>query len=151
MMALEQNPAYEPVAFFYIKKIGADNEMKINRDQINSSLSSSNFPLAQLKKKNLSIYSIALSLLSIVISIFINIRIAQEYLRVDGKTRGLFSLNEMLTFGYQYYVALLGVTSLILSLLSLRSNARSKQKYAAIMLSIFALIVVFIRIWKLFI
>lgn len=103
------------------------------------------------KKENLLICSIALSLLSIVITIFINIKIAKEYLRAVGKTRGLFGFIELLSFGYQYYVALLGTISLILALISLRRNARRGQKYAAIMLSIFALIIVFARIWKLFI
>ena len=103
------------------------------------------------KKENLLKCSIALSLVSIVITIFINIEIARTYSRADGKTRALFGINELLQFGYQYYVALLGTTSLILSLLSLRSNARNKQKYAVITFSIFALIIVFIRIWRLFI
>jgi hypothetical protein len=107
--------------------------------------------MTQMKERNLLVYSIALSMLSIVITIFINIEIANEYSRSHGKTRALFGMNEMLQFGYQYYVALLGATSLILSLLSLRSNVKKEQKYAAIALSLFSLTVVFIRIWRLFI
>ena len=102
-------------------------------------------------KKYLLVYSIVLSLLSIAITIFINIEIAKEYLRADGKTRALFGFNELLQFGYQYYVAILGIISFILVLVSLRSDGKRGQKYGAIVLSIFAVVIVFARIWRIFI
>jgi len=103
------------------------------------------------KKEKLLICSIILSLLSIVTTTIINIEIAKEYIRVDGKTRALFGIKELYQFGYQYYVAFPGAISLILSLLSLRTNGRRGQKYGAIVLGIIALILVFGRVWRLFI
>jgi hypothetical protein len=103
------------------------------------------------KKEKLLISSIALSLLSIAMTIIINIKIAKEYLRVDGKTKALFGIKELYQFGYQYYIALLGTISLILSLLSLGNDSMRVQKYAVILLGLFALIIVFVRVWRLFI
>lgn len=103
------------------------------------------------KKEKLLLFSVLLSLLSIIITTLINIAIAKTYLRVDGKTRALFGITELLQFGYQYYVALPGIVSLILALVCLKSNSHYGKKYTAIILSMFALIIVFARIWRLFI
>ena len=97
------------------------------------------------------LFSIALSLLSIIITIFINIIIADEYRHVDGKTKALFGIKELIQFGFQYYVALLGVIALILSIMSFRSNIKRGIKYTSVALSIIALMVVFARIWRFFI
>lgn len=53
-------------------------------------------------KINRYIVSIALSLISIAITIIINLKIANAYLESDGKTKALFGLIEFLQFGYQY-------------------------------------------------
>ncbi|HNP24739.1 MAG TPA: hypothetical protein PKM63_22065 [Panacibacter sp.] len=92
--------------------------------------------------------SIAISIISILITIAINIQIAKEYLRVDGKTRALFGIKELLQFGFQYYVAILGITALIIGVIA---KDKSKSTPFAISLSVFAIILVFMRIWELFI
>jgi len=65
----------------------------------------------QLKKSRYLKISISLSLISISLSVFINIQLAREYSISDGKTRALFGIKELLQFGYQYYVCILGVES----------------------------------------
>lgn len=105
----------------------------------------------QKTKKECLIFSILLSFISISVTVFINIQIAKEYLRVDGKTKALFGIKELLQFGYQYYVVILGLLSLIFAILSFKSNAQRSRLFAATLLSIFSITIVFLRIWRLFI
>jgi len=75
---------------------------------------------------------------------------ARQYLKSDGKTRALFGFNELLQFGYQYYVCIPGVISLIIAILGVKGDSHLSKKSFAIFLSLFALLVVFARIWRLF-
>ena len=104
----------------------------------------------QKKIKYLGI-SILLSVISIAISIFINTQIAKVYLRSSGKNKALFGLTELTRFGYQYYIALLGIVSLIFAILSIKKNAQGIKKITAVLLSLLAMGIVFARIWRLFI
>lgn len=103
-----------------------------------------------MKNKYLKV-SISLSIISMAISIFINIQITKEYLRSDGKTRALFGIKEYLEFGYQYYVCILGLIALIMAILSIKGDGRNGLKRSAILLSVLALVTVFVRIWRLFV
>jgi len=105
----------------------------------------------QKTKNNYLIFSILLSFISISVTTFINIQMAKEYLRVDGKTKALFGIKELLQFGYQYYVVILGLLSLIFAILSFKSNTQRSKLFAATLLSIFSITIVFLRIWRLFI
>ena len=107
--------------------------------------------MIQAKKSNYLRVSISLSLISILLSLLINISIANEYLRVDGKTRALFGIKELYQFGYQYYVVILGIVSLTIAILCIRGNSQRGKVLTAILLSLFALVVVFARIWRLFV
>jgi len=104
-----------------------------------------------LKKSIYLKISTILSIISIFLSIFINIQIAREYLKSDGKTRALFGIKEALQFGYQYYVCILGVISLIVAILGIKGNSKRRKVLSAILLSVFALILVFVRLWRLFV
>jgi hypothetical protein len=104
-----------------------------------------------LKKSRLLNTSILLSILSISLSVFINIQIAREYVRVDGKTRALFGLVEVLQFGYQYYLCIAGVIALVVAILAIKGGGQRKKILFAILLSLFAIVVVFVRLWKLFV
>lgn len=105
----------------------------------------------QLKKFRLQQISISLSFVSIFMTVGINYLIAAEYVRVDGKTQALFGIKELLQFGYQYYVLLLGIGSLGLGIWSIQSNNTTNQKIATILLSLLAITIIFARIWRLFI
>ena len=86
-----------------------------------------------------------------VITIYINIQIAQRYINTTGKTKALFGLTELLTFGYQYYIAVIGIISFILSILSLKVNGQRNKMRMAVLLSIVAIAMVFLKTWGLFI
>lgn len=95
--------------------------------------------------------SILLSLLSIAVILFINYQITKEYLRVNGKTRALFGIKEILQFGYQYCVAVAGIVALGFAILSPTKEFSSTKKWMTILLSILSIALVFLRIWRLFI
>jgi len=107
--------------------------------------------MIQLKKNKYPEVSILLSIISIAASVFINIQIAKQYLRSVGKNRALFGLYELLQFGYQYYVAILGFIALVMAILGIKGDNRRSLKLSAILLSVLALMAVFVRIWRLFV
>ena len=97
--------------------------------------------------KNKLIYiSIIISIISIIITTAINIRIANEYLRVDGKTKALFGLKEIFQFSYQYYVCLLGLAAMIFAM---KANNRKVSKIMTLLLAISTIVLVFVRFWRL--
>jgi hypothetical protein len=96
-------------------------------------------------------YSLLLSLASIITTLCINYQIAKEYLRVDGKTQALFSIKELLQFGYQYWVAIAGLVALILGIIGTVKSTSTAFKWAAILLSLLSIALVFVRIWRVFI
>jgi hypothetical protein len=95
--------------------------------------------------------SIALSFASMVVTIIINIQIAKQYLKSDGKTRGLFGINELLQFGYQYYLVLLGVASFVFALLGIGKSLQKRKILIAALLSLISIVTVFLRIWRIII
>ena len=97
--------------------------------------------------KNKSIYiSIIISIISIIITTIINIQIANEYLRVDGKTKALFGIKEIFQFSYQYYVCILGVAAIIFAVIS---KNKAGLKTIIILLAISTIVFVFVRLWRL--
>ena len=100
-----------------------------------------------LKNKFINI-SIIISILSIIITTAINIQIANEYLRVDGKTKALFGIKEVFQFSYQYYVSILGVAALIFAIIA---NVKFSSKSITILFAVSSIVLVFVRIWRIFI
>ena len=100
-------------------------------------------------KSKLVPLSFSLTLVSVFLTLLINKWIADRYLIADGKTRALFGITELLSFGYQYYVAILGILSVILA----SSGIYHKQNRAilALLLGAGAILLVFVRIWRLYI
>jgi hypothetical protein len=105
-------------------------------------------PTNYLPQSKTSKASMAISIISIIITIAINICIAKEYLRVDGKTKALFGIKELFQFGFQYYVVVFGITALILGVIA---KDKRKLKLLVISISLFAILLVFIRLWKIFV
>jgi hypothetical protein len=95
--------------------------------------------------------SILLSIISIAATLLINWEIAKKYLRSDGKTRALFGITELYQFGYQYYLVILGIISLILVIFSKKEKDKRIKMGTALLLSLLAIAIVFIRIWRLFV
>ena len=99
-------------------------------------------------KKHLIKFSFILSFISLAATFLINIQIAKHYLTTVGKTRALFSLIEMVRYGYQYYVVVLGLLALISALFAI---APANKKIITIALAILSIAFVFARVWRLFI
>ena len=108
-----------------------------------------------VEKQNKSKYylpaSILISVISILTTIYINYQIADRYLRARGKTRALYGLTELLSFGYQYYVVLLGILSFILAAMTINKGEKKNKIISALLLSLLAISIVFARIWRVFI
>ncbi len=107
--------------------------------------------MIRVRKINFIKISILLSIISISISHLINYQIAKDYLGVDGKTKALFGIKELLQFGYQYYVLGLGLISLTLAILSINYVNPKSQILTALLLSVIAIVIIFARIWRLFV
>ena len=95
--------------------------------------------------------SICISLISILATLFINYRIAKEYLRVDGETQALFGIKELYQFGYQYYIVFLGLISFLLMILSKKELNQRGKRIAGIFFSLFAIAIIFLRVWRLYV
>jgi hypothetical protein len=100
----------------------------------------------QNKQNKFLTISIVISLLSIASTLVINYFIAKEYLRSDGKTKALFGIKELYQFGYQYYIVALGFIAMIFILPVIK--CRHPLKWKAIFLNVIAIIIVFVRIWR---
>lgn len=87
-------------------------------------------------------------MISILISLQINFEIAKRYDSADGKTRALFGITELLQFGFQYYVTIIGLVSLIFAILNFRTKTNTRKTIAAVLFSLLAIAVVFARIWR---
>ena len=102
------------------------------------------------KENNYFIISILFSLISIFITLFINYQIAEQYLKSDNKTKAIF-LPELLMFPYQDFVIILGMISFVFSVILIKNKDKTNKNLIALLLSLFAIMIVFIRIWKIFV
>jgi hypothetical protein len=99
-----------------------------------------------MKGKPLLQLSFILSLVSIAITVLINHKIAEAYNETDGKGKLLFGIIERLRFGYQYWACVISISAFLLAALS--KSQGSKIKLGAIALSLFAITIIFLRIWR---
>jgi len=104
-----------------------------------------------MKKNKFSILSIILSITCVIAVIIVNLKIANQYLLSDGKTKALFGLKELTTFFYQYYFVILGIISLIFGLIGIKKKELKSLYIIALSLSVLSIIFVFIRLWRLMI
>ncbi len=104
-----------------------------------------------MKKNKFSILSIILSITCVIAVIIVNLKIANQYLLSDEKTKALFGLKELTTFFYQYYFVILGIISLIFGLIGTKKKELKSLYIIALSLSVLSIIFVFIRLWRLMI
>ena len=97
-----------------------------------------------MKNKSFLI-SIIISVFSIIITLVINIKIANEYAQSDGKTKALFGLREFLQFSYQYYVCTLGLTAIFFSF---KAGYKSARNIFSLLLAICSIVFVFVGLWR---
>jgi len=95
-----------------------------------------------------SLISIMLSLTGIVILWKINMDIAHVYEMSGERTRAVFSLIE-LSFFYRYFAGIFGFLALVLSVMAYIKGEKKVWVRVALIASSFALLVTFVKIWKL--
>lgn len=104
-----------------------------------------------MKKNLLSIASIFLNFVNILVILNINHDIALRYQSSDAKTQALFGIIELLSYSYKYYFLIISLFSIVLLILSLRRNENKLIIGFAFGLSIFSILVIVLRIWRLMI
>lgn len=95
-----------------------------------------------------SLVAIIISLIGIAILVRINFTIARIYCLAGGKTQGMFGLLE-LGFFYKYYIALFGIIAIALSIIALNKGEKRIWVIPALTTSSLALLLTFLKIWKL--
>jgi len=96
-----------------------------------------------------SFWSIIFGTLSIIGNAILNYKLYSLYIKASGKTQALFGIIELSHLHYKIYIFIAGLIALIFSLIALkRKETRSSL---LILLSTISLLLVFIRIWHLFI
>jgi hypothetical protein len=96
-------------------------------------------------------FSIGLSILSLISILYVDNEIATRYNQADGKTKALFGIMELLQFNYKYFIL---IPATISALLTFRIFKLSEYKiWDAIsgMVSLIAIIGVLTSSWKLLI
>ncbi|MCX8531971.1 hypothetical protein [Chryseobacterium luquanense] len=97
-----------------------------------------------------SVISILLSLITILLSIKVNVNILNYYLSTDGKTQALFGLTE-LKYSYKYYFLIISLISSLFLFLAFKTKELKKFKYLGIFILSSGIASVFIGFWKWFV
>jgi hypothetical protein len=105
----------------------------------------------EVMKNIFSVLSIFLSCCLAAAVVRINNEIAAFYLATVGKGRALFGLAETLRFGYQYYLSVLTILSIVFSFIALKKNESKTITFVSFVLIIITIILLFSRIWRLMI
>jgi hypothetical protein len=105
----------------------------------------------EIKKEFFSTSSIFISAVSLSILLKINYVIAKYYLMADVKTRSLFGIVELLNFSYKYYLLILSLISVVLAYIASRRQESSRFVIPAYLLTCISTILVFFKIWKIFV
>ncbi|HVX50374.1 MAG TPA: hypothetical protein VHB48_09455 [Chitinophagaceae bacterium] len=98
-------------------------------------------------KKKLLLISCSSSSISVVITVAINLVIANRYLTADNKTRALFGIVET-GFLYKYYFVILALTGLISSLFIFNTGRAAK---IATLFSLLSILLIFTGVWRWFV
>ncbi len=101
-----------------------------------------------MKKYQVSIF---FSLVSITGIVYQNYRLAEMFNTSTGKTRALFGITEVSQLDVKVYLGLVSIISLIFAVLALWKKENRKLAWLSIGLSGVAIILLFIRFWKLMI
>ena len=104
-----------------------------------------------MKRNKFSWMAIIITVLCLIGVVMIEINLFLEYQAVSGKTRGLFSLNELGYLESKILLVLGGLIGLILTLVAfIRKESKSKT-LLALVFSILVISLPFIRIWNWFV
>lgn len=96
-----------------------------------------------------SIISILISIIVVLLSISVNITIAEEFVKADGKTKALFWLVEM-SFSFKYYFLIGSLISGIFLFKAFRKNENHKIKITALVVLLTGILSVVLSFWNWF-
>lgn len=102
-------------------------------------------------KRDVIKYAFWLSVISIVCTLVINLKISQDYFESTGKNRAFFPITAVISYIYQYYIALLGLTALVLVFFFKDNKPLKRRKLLVAGLAVFSIILVFIELWRMFV
>ncbi len=90
--------------------------------------------------------SIIISLIGISIAIYIQYDLFDGYQTATGKTQALYGIKHLMHLDY----VVIGITSFILSIISIFKKENLKTIIQTLSLSILSILLLFLEIWKLF-
>ena len=103
-----------------------------------------------MDRKKIIYLIIFVSFIGLIFSVKVNINTYQDYIQSTGKTRALFGLSE-LKFSSKYYFGILCLIGFLISANYLRKKENRLLVSIAMLISILAMIMLFFRIWRIFI
>lgn len=98
---------------------------------------------------NIRNISLLLSLAGILAALSINYEIALQYEASSGKTKALFGLVTLISFGYRYYFVFLGVIALALAITDFRKRRDINYLKLTILLSLTSILLTILDLWRL--
>jgi hypothetical protein len=104
-----------------------------------------------MAKIKLSKISILISLLALALIIWLNLDIAQTYNSTDGKGRALFGIIEITYLIHKYLIGAIILIAFGTSIFAVRKKDNSVFVYISFLLVIISSILIFLRLWKIFV
>ena len=104
-----------------------------------------------MKDLRYSIISLFLGFVSIFLTVWVNLLIAQQFIESDGKTQGLFGIIETTKYYYKYYFILISFLSIAISFIATKRKENKNLNIFAYMIGIFSTVLIFLSLWKLMI
>ena len=95
--------------------------------------------------------SILISLLTLALIIWLNLDIAQTYNSTDGKGRALFGIFEITYINYKYLIGAIILIAFGTSIFAVIKKDNSVFVYISFFLVIISSVLIFSRLWKIFV
>ena len=89
--------------------------------------------------------SVVISIIGICVAISIQYNLFEGYQNATGKTRALYGLKHVAKLDYIY----IGISSLLLSIISIFKKEKSKTIILTLSLSILSILLLILELWKL--
>ena len=101
-----------------------------------------------MKKYQVSILTSFLGICGIV---FQNYRLAGMFTKARGKNRALFGLTELAQLDVKLYIGIVLIISLVFGILAIRNGENLRLSMLSIVLSLTGMVLLFIRLWTIFV
>jgi hypothetical protein len=101
-----------------------------------------------MKKYQVSLLASFLCICGIV---FQNYRLAEMYTKSRGKNRALFGLTELAQLDVKLYIGVVLSFSLVFGILAIRNGENPRLSTLSIVLSVTGMVLLFVRLWTIFV